>query len=393
MHIRRFEAATTAEAVRQIREELGDDALVLSVQKTRRKHGPFGLLSRPGVEVTASVDREVRQGRPAMSSENSSATALPGAEALAAHAAAQPLEGELRLLRAELRALRATREEDGNEIREELEALRRVVLRRGGEKMVEALEGHAASLARAGFAARHAERIAARASGLAMDASIPSEKTLLQGLVDELEANILIPRSDQAPPISFFVGAPGVGKTTTLAKIAAQEDERDDRVSLLTTDTFRIGAEDQLRTYADLLQVPFATAASPEVLAQRVEAFEGSRILIDSAGRGRHDVEAMGDLIELRDRLGERAAVHLVLSAETKEADLRDQVRRYSALRPDDTIVTKVDESDDFTSMANVLLDQATPPLLWLGTGQRVPEDLVLPEADQLAAQLLEAAA
>lgn len=392
MHIRRFEAATTAEAVRQIREELGDDALVLSVQKTRRKHGPFGMLSKPGVEVTASVDREARQGREPMASEKRDPAALPGADALVSQSLVQPLSTELRALRAELRSLRATREEDGNEIREELEALRRVVLRNAAPGH-EALPGPAGALARLGFAARHADRIAARALAWRSENTGDDSLAIRHGLEAELDAHIRIPRDDETPKISLFVGAPGVGKTTTLAKIAAQRDGADARVSLLTTDTFRIGAEDQLRTYAELLQVPFATAASPEALAQRVEAFEGRRILIDSAGRGRHDLEAMGDLIQLRERLGERAAVHLVLAADTKEADLRDQLRRYAPLRPDDTIVTKLDESDDFTSVANVLLDDATPPLLWLGTGQRVPEDLAVPEAHELAGQLLERAA
>ena len=392
MHIRRFEAATTAEAVRQIREELGEDALVLSIRKTRRSHGPFGLLSRPGVEVTASADREVRKGRGALESESPARVTLPGAEALATPSAHGPIENDLRSLRAEVRALRAMREEDGNEVREELEALRRVLLRQSAPMVTPQTDELVARLARAGFAARHAERVGARAHELAEGSGEPGEAELVRGLASELDARILIPRPDEAKPISLFVGAPGVGKTTTLAKVAAQPDDRDERVSLLTTDTFRIGAEDQLRTYAELLQVPFATAASPDALAQRVEAGE-RRILIDSAGRGRHDLQAMGDLIELRERLGESAAVHLVLSAETKEADLRDQIRRYAALRPDDTIVTKVDESEDLTSVANVLLDDATPPLLWLGTGQRVPEDLEVPEAHVIASRLLEAAA
>lgn len=240
---------------------------------------------------------------------------------------------------------------------------------------------------------RHLERIAKTAREIASEREISLEHAYRAALAKQIEERTIIPRSDCPQRIALFVGAPGVGKTTTLAKIAAQEDERDDRVSLMTTDTFRIGAEEQLRTYADLLQVSFATAVSPQAVRERVERWGDRRILIDSAGRGRSDRGAMGELLEMRQILGERAAVHLVISAETKEADLREQVRRYAPLRPDSVIVTKMDESDHWSDLANVLLDETTPPLLWFGTGQRVPEDLTLPDPKEFAEQLLEDAA
>lgn len=393
MHVRRFEASTTAEAVRQIREELGDDALVLSVRKIRRKHGPFGLLGKPAVEVTASVDRDVRRGRDATVSESEARVELPGANVLASQAAMAPIESELKRLRAEVRALSEGRVEDENAIRDELEALRRTLLAAGGRSPELAARGLAGVLGRSGLALRHAERIGAEAESIAAEETLPVDRALSRALAAGLEARTVIPRRDRPGRVALFVGAPGVGKTTTLAKIAAQEDERDDRVSLLTTDTFRIGAEEQLRTYADLLQVSFATAATPVALRQRLEAWGDRRILVDSAGRGRADRAAMGELLEIREALGDRAAVHLVLSAETKEADLRDQVRRYAPLHPAATIVTKVDESDHLVDVANVLLDDNTPPLLWLGTGQRVPEDLTLPDPGEWAEQILERAA
>ncbi|MCP5039732.1 MAG: flagellar biosynthesis protein FlhF [bacterium] len=393
MHVKRFEASTTAEAVRQIREELGDDALVLSVRKIRRKHGPFGLLGRPAVEVTASVDRDVRQGRDALASESEARAELPGAEVLASRAAVAPLESELKLLRAEVRALSRGRLDDENAIRDELESLRRLLLDAGEGSSAAAARGVAGILGRSGLAMRHAERIGAVAKTTATDEDLPLDRALSRALAAGLEARTVIPRMDRPERIALFVGAPGVGKTTTLAKIAAQEDDREDRVSLLTTDTFRIGAEEQLRTYADLLHVSFATAATPVAVKQRVDAWGDRRILVDSAGRGRADREAMGELLGIREALGDRAAVHLVLSAETKEADLREQVRRYAPLHPEATIVTKLDESDHLADVANVLLDENTPPLLWFGTGQRVPEDLTLPDAREFAEQILECAA
>lgn len=404
MHVRRFEASTTAEAVRQIREELGDDALVLSVRKIRRNHGLFGLFSKAAVEVTASVDRQVRRGESVRSSpadrdlraNSGSNLELPGSDSLLTRAALAPLESELKLLRAELRSLHAGHAEDEGAIRDELEALRRLLVENGGPGTSGASSGVVRfvwALGKSGLAMRHLERVATMAQQLVTDRQISLSLAYEEALAERLEQRIVIPRADRTERIALFVGAPGVGKTTTLAKIAAQEDERDDRVSLLTTDTFRIGAEEQLRTYADLLQVSFATAVSPAAVGECVKRWKNRRILIDTAGRGRSDREAMGELLDIRKAMGPRALVHLVLSAETKEADLREQVRRYAPLHPDSIIVTRMDESDHWADLANVLLDETTPPLLWLGTGQRVPEDLTLPDARELSEQLLEAAA
>ncbi|MCP4039348.1 MAG: hypothetical protein GY733_20575 [bacterium] len=339
------------------------------------------------------MDRDVRQGRDALASESEARAELPGAEVLASRAAVAPLESELKLLRAEVRALGRGRLDDENAIRDELESLRRLLLDAGEGSSAAAARGVAGILGRSGLAMRHAERIGAVAKTTATDEDLPLDRALSRALAAGLEARTVIPRMDRPERIALFVGAPGVGKTTTLAKIAAQEDDREDRVSLLTTDTFRIGAEEQLRTYADLLHVSFATAATPVAVKQRVDAWGDRRILVDSAGRGRADREAMGELLGIREALGDRAAVHLVLSAETKEADLREQVRRYAPLHPEATIVTKLDESDHLADVANVLLDENTPPLLWFGTGQRVPEDLTLPDAREFAEQILECAA
>jgi flagellar biosynthesis protein FlhF len=216
---------------------------------------------------------------------------------------------------------------------------------------------------------------------------------LAGALARRLDPVLLPPRDDDRAPVTIFVGPTGVGKTTTLAKLAAREQHRVGDVSLVTTDGFRIGAEDQLRTYAGLLAVPFGVARSADELAQQVGAWRGRRVLVDTAGRSRREDGPLADLCRLRERLGVRARVHLVLSATTKDADLRAELQRYAPLRPDSLIVTKLDESDGLANVANLLLDPGAPPLAWLGTGQRVPEDLAAPEPRALAEQMLEEAA
>jgi flagellar biosynthesis protein FlhF len=154
-----------------------------------------------------------------------------------------------------------------------------------------------------------------------------------------------------------------------------------------------VGADAQLRTYADLLGVPFALATAAEDLLRHVDRFGRRRIWIDTAGRGPGDQAGLAELLRCRDALGERAQVDLVLSATTRPDDLRAEIARHRALRPDGLIVTKLDETTAPADVVELALDDTLPPLRWLGTGQRVPEDLRVPDPASLAEHLFGAAA
>jgi len=399
MHIKRFEASSLAEAVERVKRELGPDALVLSTRSLRRDRGLFGLLSKPVVEVTAAVDRDARRaapGEPAAApeevrpSEDRADADASWKQLRLSRALVEPLEAELRSLRSELAALAARGGADDDD-RGNRDELRRLLRELAAERRGTAAAGPGCEpLLAAGLAPRHA---AALAEAARQGPPAEREAGLREELVRRLEARTAVPRPDRDAPAALFVGAPGVGKTTSLAKLAARSDQRERGVELVTTDTFRIGAEEQLRTFADLLRAPFAAAVSPEDLARRARAGGRTPLLVDTAGRGRADARALGELCRYREALGERGRVHLVVSATTKEADLRGELRRFAPLRPDSLIVTRLDESDHLGDLANVVLDGETPPLVWVGTGQRVPEDLALAEPDRIASRLLGEAA
>lgn len=116
-------------------------------------------------------------------------------------------------------------------------------------------------------------------------------------------------------------------------------------------------------------------------------------VMVDTAGHSRAESDAVADLLQLREALGSRARVHLVLSATTKEADLRAEIDRYRPLAPEAVVVTKTDESGDLANVVNVLLDESSLPLAWIGIGQRVPEDLEVPDPERLAERVMGAAA
>jgi flagellar biosynthesis protein FlhF len=175
-----------------------------------------------------------------------------------------------------------------------------------------------------------------------------------------------------------FIGPTGVGKTTTLAKLAAQFHLKAKKnIVLISIDTYRIGAVDQLRTYADILELPLEIASCPEELKKIVERnMHQDLLLIDTVGRSPNDSK---HLEELRKFLAvhPRLENHLLLSATTKDRDLGRIVERFKCVPIRSYILTKLDETDEYTPLLNQLLRDRVP-LSYLTTGQNVPEDVEL---------------
>ena len=391
MHVKRYLAATLSEAIAQVKAELGPDALVLSTRQVRRDGGLFGWLGRPMVEVVAAVDRERRRreaGRCTNGTQDDAPAVVephPSWQPLAlTQALLDPLEAELRALRCELEARRPERSLEGElvELRRAIEALRAPQPAAGTDPLTERLLA-------AGLALRHARALVEAAGGAEPNdprAALPAV------LRERLDARLALPRDDDPAPVSLLVGAPGVGKTTTVVKLAARAGGRG-QVALLTTDVHRAGGCEALRAFAASHGIAFATAASPEELVKRIERLGGRRILVDTDGCSRSDTAGLALLQRARAALGERARVHLVVSATTQEEDLRDELRRFEPLAPDALIATHTDDTERLAPLGNLLLDERTPPLAWLGVGRRVPDDLALPEPGALAERLLGVAA
>lgn len=188
--------------------------------------------------------------------------------------------------------------------------------------------------------------------------------------------------------VAAFVGPTGVGKTTSVAKIAAHAALAGRTVGLVTTDTYRIGAVDQLRVYAELLHAPLCVVERAEDWARVMRRLEGcSLVLVDSGGRSfraREEIERLGRLLP-RPPVNE---VHLVLPAAISAADLRVQAQAFAALRPDRLLWTKLDECAVFGALFNGFLNSRLP-FSYLSTGQRVPEDFEVATAERIGRLLL----
>ncbi len=182
-----------------------------------------------------------------------------------------------------------------------------------------------------------------------------------------------------------LVGPTGVGKTTTVAKLAARFAVRHGarKVALVTTDNYRIGAHEQLRAYARLLDVPLRTAADPNELREVLKELAGrALVLIDTAGMSQRDVRLSEQFALIR---GCHADIksYLVLSATTREAGVDDIIRRYRNVQPRGCILTKMDEAGSLGGTLSQIIKHKLP-VAYVSDGQKVPEDLYTASAPRL---------
>ncbi len=337
MHVKRFYQPTVREALAEVRAQLGPDALVLSTELVPAP-GWRGWLGRRIVRLTAAAER-------------------PGAVAEAAAPSAP-----------EAPALSAPRTP--------------MTPRRHRSPDDSARAGVIARLVAAGMDTSLAESVAARMTDAECRGG--SDKALRRALAAALEPFSGAPADYERCEV--FVGPPGVGKTTTIAKIAAQERVRHRRaLNLVSADGFRAGAIEQLRSYAEVLTVPFRAARTADELQQAL-AHARNPILVDTPGRSASDNEATGMFDVLCRRRHVRT--HLVLAADTSVSTARRVFDRYAPLSPSRVVITKLDECDSITPLLTVIREQGLP-VSYLTTGQRIPEDLWRATPASLAAALL----
>jgi flagellar biosynthesis protein FlhF len=221
------------------------------------------------------------------------------------------------------------------------------------------------------------------------------EQYVREKLTDHIEKLIptsgpIIRKQTRGPHVLALIGPTGVGKTTTLAKLAANLKLRDrHKVGLITLDTYRIAAVDQLKRYADIIRSPLKVVGNPDELRQAVnEMSDMDFVLIDTAGRSPNDVMKIG---ELRDLLSAVTPdeVHLVLSTTSSPACIDLAVQRFSEVRVDKVIFTKLDEAANVGVVLNVI-HRVNKSLSYVTTGQQVPKDIEVGHGRMLAKMILD---
>jgi len=326
MQIKRFEARNIQEALKQVKEDMGPEALILSTKKVKKSSFPCEFPRRSWIAVVAAIDRRTdpKPGLVQPPSPPSTTQAM-------------------------------------KEKKSEEEAIIQRILSTGlCPEFVYGLVEQVSTL---------------RKELPGRTLSETYRNSLRWKLMEKIEVT---GPSSEGPKIWSFIGPTGVGKTTTMVKLAAHFGLKlAKKITLITLDTYRIGAVEQLKSYAQILDVPLEIALDSEELKKIIERNRDQDILlIDTAGRSpnqRNQIEALKALLAVHPRIEN----HLLLSATTKEKDLEKVVDRFSLLPIASYIFSKVDETDEYAPMLNQLM-RGRRPLSYLTCGQRLPEDIEL---------------
>ena len=202
----------------------------------------------------------------------------------------------------------------------------------------------------------------------------------------------IITSARKKPKIIFFIGPTGVGKTTTIAKIASKlKIEDGKKISLFTADTYRIAAEDQLRTYANILDTPLTIIYSADELNAAIEKVHDSDfILVDTAGFSHRSIQQKEDTKELINSVSSNVEkeVYLVLSATTKYRDLLEIVDAYKEMTEFKLIFTKLDETSAYGNLFNIKM-YTKADMSYVTTGQNVPDDIEVFDTQRIVKRLL----
>jgi flagellar biosynthesis protein FlhF len=209
------------------------------------------------------------------------------------------------------------------------------------------------------------------------------------------DINIFREKTPVRPPrIMILVGPTGVGKTTTIAKLAAvyglpNPGRYPMRVRMITIDSLRIGARNQIEAYGEIMRIPVTYADSHEELRKAIALFsEGvDLILIDTFGKSPRDAVKLGEMKQILDACGSRAELHLTLMASTKTSDLLDILRQFEPFDYQSVIITKMDETMRMGNVISVLAEKGKS-ISYITTGQTVPTDIQRADVARLLSRL-----
>jgi flagellar biosynthesis protein FlhF len=348
LYVKSFFASSIREAIERASQELGPDALLLNTREAPPEARHLGAFE----VVFGGLPEEV--------------AAPPEREVAAAPAVAPVL---------------APAPSGGDDVRANLREIRELLVRlspapsgsRRSESVVERMLIEAEippALAR-----EIDDAVRQRANRAVVEIARPRTETLLTDTLAELDSRIAV--NPEIGRITALVGTPGCGKTTTLVKLAFTEGIGKGRaVRLISADSVRVGAADQLRTYAAILGVPFQAVESTAALAQAIDSAPAQTlVLIDTPGCSAALLEDPAN--ELAAYIAGRQDIdtHLVLTANTRLADMRNAAERYSVFRPSKLLFTRLDEASSYAAMYCEAAREGKE-ISFLAAGQSIPEDL-----------------
>jgi flagellar biosynthesis protein FlhF len=384
MKVKRYIGDNVQDAYQKVKSELGRDAVIINTRKIRKK-GIKGLFSKPVIEVVAAIDDyervvnnsiknySVMKEEEIKEKDNNKKNEKPFIEYKQISNKEESLTGS-----------------EFNEIKTMLNKVYKVI--KADEKnLSELCREYINRLRNEEIDEEIIDIIIEKIEKLTMDLQNNEDfiRDFIYNLLSEYITTEKKEENSNDKKVIVFIGPTGVGKTTTMAKLAALYTlSMNKKVGFISSDTYRIAAVEQLRTYSDIIGIPLTVIYSPQEFRTAIEGFKDKDIImVDTAGRSHKDKYQLAELKHLLDAHIE-SKIYLVMSAGTKMKDCRDILDSYSFLEDYNLLFTKLDE----TSTHGILVNTSyitKRPLSYLTYGQNVPDDIEVANKSKIINALL----
>lgn len=416
MRIRRYTGKDAQEAMLKVKMDLGSEAIILSTRKVRKK-GIAGLFSKPLTEVLAAIDEEYGSKKETASDSVKKTRLQTGTYNRQGAIRALPeddnrvdsLENRVKQMESMLeRIYDSVENKQGNGQKEETPNMKNESERfkesRSTDKVLQTQKSVNAETSEAFV---RFERILSdndieqaitdkMVEKIKQFVKNPDNAEEISSVAEQILKRVLGKpepiqfRDDGKPTVVLFVGPTGVGKTTTLAKIAADYSlNHQKKVGMITADTYRIAAVEQLKTYAEILNIPVSVIYTPQEIKAAISAHQDKElILIDTAGRS-HKNQAQFSELKMLVSAAEADEIYFVLNCSVGRAACREILKHYRFLSKYKLIFTKLDEALVPGAILNVRYATGKP-LSYTTAGQSVPDDIEIANVDEIVKSILQ---
>ncbi|EPY2271587.1 flagellar biosynthesis protein FlhF [Clostridium sporogenes] len=398
MKIKKYVVNDMNEAMTRIRYELGTDAIIISQRKVR-KGGFLGLFSKKSLEVTAAIDNYSKEKKHNSNTEDKT-NKENNIEVIKRMIEERNnnikydkdinhdtniLDSYKEILKSKSESFENKRSKgkkftETKDLMDEIRDLKKIVKEIG--KNEKSYEDENSSLVNffkdLDLEEEFIEKIIKKVGDLEDNLE---EREKIKRVIE----NTIDIRSNSVGKVTVLVGPTGVGKTTTIAKLAGKLSLIDKKkVGLITIDTYRIGAVEQLKTYADIMNIPFKVVFSIKDMEKAIIDLDYCDvILVDTTGRSSKNMMQISELRAFIEKIKEKS-VHLVMSASTKNKDIETIIKGYTILEYENIIITKLDETSTYGSILTIL-DKGKKPISFITTGQDVPDDIKEGNKEEIA--------
>ncbi|KAB2954381.1 flagellar biosynthesis protein FlhF [Heliorestis acidaminivorans] len=392
MRVKRFVAKTMQEAMTKMKSEMGHDAVILHTRKVK-EGGLLGFFTREMFEVTGAIEN-VAKGitkKTVPSTKNNIQTM----EVLASLQEEETIKQSKEEPLIDPKTLFSTKTNDDG-VKVEIKELKTMMgeilhtLNKEKKDLPVELQQIEEQLIKNDVEPTIAETLIAEIYNELGEKCKENPSVIREKLYDKVVELLGTPKpilsSDQRQQEVFILlGPTGVGKTTTVAKLAATFSIVDKRkVGLITVDTYRIAAVEQLKTFGEIIGVPVEVVFTPEALKTAIDRNRDKElILVDTAGRSHKNKEQIEELKAFVDACP-GSKVMLALSLTTKYADLEQIIERFSSLNINRFLFTKLDETNHYGAILNIL-HKTHKPVSYITTGQNVPDDMEIADSRKIA--------